>query len=503
MAVIPLIYPIAPRQFFASRYTPWITGKTLRVSSGGDLQAAFNLALPGDEILLEPGGTYTGNFTLPAKLDMTPLTSNWIVVRPDTPSSLLPLDARVRPSRDRGKLPKLVSPQGLPVIEAMPGAAGWYFEGLEFTLATDSRYPGQELVRLGQGKDIRYDSIPGRFVLRQVWVHGNPGQGVKKGILANCSSIALLDSVVNEIHMVGQETHAFGSWAGPGPFYIDNCHLSAAGIGVLFGGADPLIYGLTPSDCTIRRTHVHKPDEWKSTTYTVKNAIEAKHVQRWLVLESVLDGTWPRNQAGWLMQLTAVSDNNTAPWTKVHDVAVRSCIFRRGSGGVNISSRAVYPNRDGSPGVLPDQPSRRILFDNNVFYRLDELGGQRKLFQLSGDLENVTLRRNTGEDEAAFMVLSGSDALPKPYMTGLVAEDNLFGHGKYGLFGDGDGFGTSALAKFAPDAVFQRNGIYGGGLAKQYPANNYFAATRSELLPGPGADEGFLTDIWNNVVQEL
>ena len=43
-----------------------VTGKTIRVAAGGDFQAALNSANPGDEIVLQAGATYTGNFVLPA-----------------------------------------------------------------------------------------------------------------------------------------------------------------------------------------------------------------------------------------------------------------------------------------------------------------------------------------------------------------------------------------------------------------------------------------------------
>src|SRR5436190_10132007 len=39
----------------------------LTVPNGGDFQAALNAAKPGDTIVLAPGATYVGNFTLPAK----------------------------------------------------------------------------------------------------------------------------------------------------------------------------------------------------------------------------------------------------------------------------------------------------------------------------------------------------------------------------------------------------------------------------------------------------
>ncbi|HEV3468234.1 MAG TPA: hypothetical protein VG148_02860, partial [Pyrinomonadaceae bacterium] len=40
---------------------------TINVPAGGDLQAALDRAQPGDEVVLEAGASFVGNFTLPAK----------------------------------------------------------------------------------------------------------------------------------------------------------------------------------------------------------------------------------------------------------------------------------------------------------------------------------------------------------------------------------------------------------------------------------------------------
>src|SRR4029079_7326025 len=44
-----------------------VSATTLQVPAGGDLQSALFNAQPGDTIVLTPGATYTGNFTLPDK----------------------------------------------------------------------------------------------------------------------------------------------------------------------------------------------------------------------------------------------------------------------------------------------------------------------------------------------------------------------------------------------------------------------------------------------------
>jgi len=64
------------------------------VRAGDSLQAALNAAQPGDELRLEQGATFTGNFILPV-VD----GSSVITVRTDLPDSTLPpSNQRVTPA---------------------------------------------------------------------------------------------------------------------------------------------------------------------------------------------------------------------------------------------------------------------------------------------------------------------------------------------------------------------------------------------------------------------
>ena len=53
--------------------------------AGANLQTAINNAQPGDELLLAPGATYTGQFYLPNK----GTSSQWIVIRTDLPDATI------------------------------------------------------------------------------------------------------------------------------------------------------------------------------------------------------------------------------------------------------------------------------------------------------------------------------------------------------------------------------------------------------------------------------
>ena len=72
---------------------PRSSGRTISVLSGGDLQAAIDVAQPGDVISLEAGASFRGNFTLPKKSG-----SGWIVVRSSAEAGLPPPGTRISPA---------------------------------------------------------------------------------------------------------------------------------------------------------------------------------------------------------------------------------------------------------------------------------------------------------------------------------------------------------------------------------------------------------------------
>src|SRR5690606_14174067 len=93
-----------------------------------------------------------------------------------------------------------------------------------------------------------YALIPSDIVLDRVIVQGDPSRGQKRGIALNSAFTTIRNSHITDIKGIGQETHAIAGWNGPGPFLIENNYLEAAGINIPFGGAEPHIHSLVPSD---------------------------------------------------------------------------------------------------------------------------------------------------------------------------------------------------------------------------------------------------------------
>ena len=449
---------------------PAVTGRTIAVAPGGDLQAAIDAAQFGDEIVLTAGATYVGPFELRDK----GAGSGWIVIR--TSGALPSPGTRVTPGH-AAQMPKLVSRYpSEAALRTTAGAHHFRLIGLEVTGA-----PGQtwaySLLTLGDGSSaqLSLDQVPHHLVLDRMFIHGLPEMAFQRCIGLNSAQTAIVDSWVSDCHTKNMDSQAIAGWNGPGPYKIVNNYVAGAGENIMFGGADPHISGLTPSDIEIRRNHIHKPLDWRGT-WTAKNLLELKHGQRVLVEGNVLENNWADGQTGFAVQLTPLTDNNTAPWTRVMDVTFRHNVVRNSAAGINVSARNAY----GAGAVMPTEPAQRIHFYNNAFLDIGTnatLGTNGRLFQLLGDLRDVRIENNTALPAHSIILF---DAEAGVVQTGLVVVNNVFGRGQIGIFGSGSGEGSASLARYAPDAVVTGNVLIGASSAL-YPAGNYFPSTVGDV----------------------
>jgi len=237
---------------------PAQTGRTIAVRAGDDLQAAIDAARYGDVITLERGATFRGTFRLRAKPG-----SGWIVIR--TAGASLPAEGqRVLPRHAAGMAKLVTVRSGTAALKTDLGARGYRIVGVEITAAPSvRRLTG--LVNLGDGSNAQNSmaKMARDLVLDRVYVHGNPELDLRRCVALNSASTAIIDSYLSECHAKGADSQAIGGWNGAGPYKIVNNYLEGAGENVMFGGADPGIHGLIPTDIEIRRNYFFKPLDWK------------------------------------------------------------------------------------------------------------------------------------------------------------------------------------------------------------------------------------------------
>ncbi|MBL7955719.1 MAG: T9SS type A sorting domain-containing protein [Flavobacteriales bacterium] len=457
--------PTLPQEYFTVCYPSTANVITVCASGcdygNGQLQQAINAAQPGTTILLQAGHTYAGTFTLPAKTG-----DGWIVIRTNTADVQLPLaDQRITPDFST-LLPRLQAPAGQTALTFSSGAHHYYLMGLEVTSAGYSF----DLIRAGDGTQNALDDLPHDIVFDRLYIHGHPTLGTKRGIALNSARTAVVNSYISDCKGEGQDTQAICGWNGPGPFKIVNNYLEGAGENVMFGGANPNIQDLVPSDIEVRNNHFFKPLSWKEghpdfagTAWCVKNLFELKNAQRVLVEGNILQNNWADCQNGFAVLITPRTQSGASMWSRVTDVTWRYNIITGSDGGYNFS---------GHDDQLENPVSTRILVEHNLAY---DISSVNKLYQFLNGTEHLTIRHNTSLNAGTTTSAAGDPTLF------LTFQDNICGFGSYGVCGTGSGCGNGTINTYFPGSTFSHNVLIGApggpnGNPSQYPPNHWFPA---------------------------
>lgn len=440
------------------------TGPVRVLGPGDDLQAALDVSLPGDVIALEPGTTF-GTIRLPRKTG-----DEWITVRTSVPDGAFPRPGtRVNPSHSY-LMPRIESGSGS-AITAAPGAHHYRFIGIEVRPRTGAFV--HNLVELG-ASERSLEAMPHHIVFERSYLHGDPQVGGRRGIALNSRHTAVVDSYLSDFKERGADTQAVCGWNGPGPFAIVNSYLEAAGENVMFGGSDPSIVNLVPSDIEIWGNHFAKPLAWKDgepgyqgTAWTVKNLLELKNARRVVIEGNVFENNWAQAQSGFAILFTVRNQDGGAPWSAVEDVTFTNNVVRHASSGVNIL---------GHDDLRPSQPARRIDVRNNLFHDIGgpRWGGGGRLFMVLAAAADVVIDHNTALHTGNTITTEGA-----PH-TSFVFTNNIALHNEYGIVGTGTAPGSRTLAAYFPDSVVRRN-VFAGGRAALYPDDNFFPASLAQV----------------------
>lgn len=437
-------------------------GSVVKLDRNGDLQRALNQARPGDTIVLEAGAVYEGPFTLPAKAG-----NEFITIQS---SRLTELPEGVRVSRSQSVLfAKLQSAEnGSPIVKTQQGAHHYKFVGIEVS-TTNAQVKVNDLFRIGEYQtQTSLDVVPHHLVIDRSYIHGFETQEVQRGIALNGSDVSITNSYISEIHGKGYDTQAICGWNGPGPFKIINNYLEGAGENVMFGGADPAIRNLVPSDIEIRENHFFKPLRWKvgdpsyaGIHWSVKNLFELKNARRVTIDRNIFENNWVDAQAGSAVLFTVRNDDGTAPWSTIEEVTFTNNIVKSSPAALNLL---------GTDNLKPSQRAQNIVISNNLF-----TGISGTFLTMSG-YPNATISHNTHFQSGNIMSLHGEPSPGFVYEYNITVRDNK----GYGVMGDTIGEGRIALEHYTPSATF-RNNVIAGANNSQYPPNNFYPASLDDV----------------------
>lgn len=413
------------------------------VPSGASIRDAVAIARPGDEIVLQAGGTYTETITLPDKGGVP------ITIRT---SAQLP-ERRIGPA-DRALLPSIGS--GNSMAPMTVAGSNWRLVGLEFRSNT-----------FGQGNVIDVVGSAANVVIDRVLIEGGE-YGQKRAISMNGGgAITVSRSYLANIWKSGQESQALAAWNCPGPFTIRDNYLEAASVNIMFGGADSSTQARMPADILVEGNHLTKQTVWQgSSGYVVKNLLELKAARRVVVRNNLMENNWADGQAGWALMLTPRNQDGRAPWSVIEDVLFEGNVIRATPRGINITGR---------DDLNLSAQTRRVTFRNNVFVT------QVEWLMAAGEIGELTLDHNTVMNGGTLIkfaisqIHEGNYTRQSQFAVGsLTVHNSLMQHGAngYGIWGENSGMGTLALANYTHSSDVRRNVIAGeNGWQTPYPTD--------------------------------
>ena len=268
--------PPAPPRSVPPSTRPVPTGSTVAIHSGDNLQAKYNAATCGQDLVLDDGATFTGAFVFNKQCS----APNWILVEGTGCNAGTVAIPRYATSSTTNAGTLIAAPAmthyatvrstiGVPPLSTtdgsnIPGKYN-YFGCLEVSSSVSQG----SLVSITNGLA---ESLASQFgdhlMFDRLYVHGLAASGtvqMSRGFLVTGGNISIINSYVSQIYS-GADSQAILLAYGPGPYLIQNNFLSSSTEIIMSGGT-----GATPGySCTIAASPAPT-----TTTATVNTCINA------------------------------------------------------------------------------------------------------------------------------------------------------------------------------------------------------------------------------------
>jgi hypothetical protein len=444
------------------------SGNEIILDADGDLQAALKAAKFGDTIVLQAGAIYSGSFLLPYKGAGTGTDADYITIRTSDLGGISKEGDRIKPALHARAMPKVVSTNQY-AIGTEQRAHHYRFIGIEFSPTADSKYV-YNLVDLGASDYNSYSLFPHHLVFDRCYVHSTGLGKARRGFALNSAETTVINSHVSGFAGEGDETQAIAGWNGPGPFHIINNYLEGGAEILIFGGADPSIADLIPSDIEIRRNYFYRPPEWAGRV-TIKGSFELKNARRVIVDGNVLESSNPRQTA---FVITVRNQGGKAAWSTIQDVQITNNISRHANAGMNFLAR---------DDQFPSVEAKNIRVANNLFLDVESPGESSYFIQISGG-DSMIVEHNTVQQIGNIL-----SAYSNPGKN-FVFRNNIIQYNLYGIacFIQGAACPDVPYCNCFPGATVKGNIIADNAnqsatnqIEKSLPAGNFFVPSYDQL----------------------
>lgn len=513
--------PELPRVCLTAMMPIQVSGTTFLINSGtcaarqlaipNCLQDALDKAIPGDTITIDSSLTIVApgeGFRLRKQVNNP--DNKWILIQSSQVNLLPPRGTRVTPA-NAVNMPKLLSKDNRGAIEADPEAAFYYIIGIEVSMTNAAETQGFSntgLVRFGDDQMLSLDKLPKDIVVDRCYIHGRPLANARRGISLNGIRNIVIDSYISEIHEVGADSQAVMGWSGPGPYLIQNNFLEAAGENIMFGGGDPGIPGVVPSDIVIRYNHFFKPLSWKENDpsysgidWTVKNLLETKNSSRVYVEGNLFENNWGYSaggdQPGYAFNFKTANQYGSCTWCESSHWTIINNRIKNSAMGISLSAQ------DASTADAVN--AHHFKFENNVWedigFSIPETNATASngAFLRIWGVANVTMINNT-VFQSGNIIVTGA-GYKNSLSSNMNFTNNIFinnfddGAPNYykinGIFGFrlcdtcSDLRGVPALIQFFPNFKMTNNAIVthisSPNTQSTFPSENFFSSSMSQV----------------------
>lgn len=475
MFLVTLRFPIAALRLLVLLACAPTMGATLSVPDGyPTIQAAIDAAAPGDTISLQAGRTYRENLVLKYKGG-----AEYVTIQSSALAELPASGNRVA-SADAVHMPRLeAADMRTPVIrtELARGNPAHHYKlvGLEIA-RPEGEGVYHNLIMLESEKQDSLAKVPHDFIIDRCYVHGSAGASTRRGLYLGARDTQIINSYFAQFHEAGNDSQAILGVNGPGGYLIANNYLEAASENVLFGGTDPLIPNLVPSDIVIEYNYFHKPLAWRNAmpAWTVKNLFELKNARNVTVQNNLFENNWAEAQDGSAILFTVRNQEGRAPWSVIENVVFRYNLVRNvgnflqlltsdyGQRSATMTNIDISNNLVMIAGAPMDSTGKAIQFNRGP---------------AGAEGANYVFRHNTfilQENAQRFIQIEDGDS---NFMPGLVIDDNIITTlegSTGGIFGGGSQ-GSDTLDYVSSSWSFRNNAMRQSGALypqdSEYPHN--------------------------------
>jgi hypothetical protein len=301
--------------------------------------------------------------------------------------------------------------------------------------------------------------LPSYIIFDRDYIYGSSVTPITHGIYADGAYVGIVDSYCDEIVDSANDAQCIVSTNGTGPFLIQNNFLQSTGENIMFGGADPTISNLVPSDITIVGNLIQKNvAAWRATIVDVKNLFELKNAQRVLLDGNVLQYTWYAAQREAII-IRSVNQSGSCTWCVVQDVTITHNLIQHAPEGI------VMAPIQGPQSTNPSPPLQAVLVRNNVFNDISrtnwgafgwvfELSAATASSQYGPPMHDITIDHNTSFiDPASAGTGSAFAQIDCQCETGdeilnMQVTNNLSDYGASGFSGQNTGSGAIAWTTY-------------------------------------------------------